>query len=78
MKTAASETAILSVSTEHVKSVQIQCYFWPVFSCIRSEYGDLRSFYRWCHTKYALTETLKLPYCRYFILVGDVSDNFVE
>ena len=26
-----------------VKSVQIQSYFWSVFSCIRTEYGDLRS-----------------------------------
>ena len=26
-----------------VKSVQIRSYFWPVFSCIRTEYGDLRS-----------------------------------
>ena len=26
-----------------VKSVQIRSYFWSVFSCIRIEYGDLRS-----------------------------------
>ena len=26
-----------------VKSVQIWSYFWSVFSCIRIEYGDLRS-----------------------------------
>ena len=26
-----------------VKSVQMRSYFWPVFSCIRTEYGDLRS-----------------------------------
>ena len=26
-----------------VKSVQIRNYFWSVFSCIRTEYGDLRS-----------------------------------
>ena len=26
-----------------VKSVQIRSYFWSVFSCIRTEYGDLRS-----------------------------------
>ena len=24
-----------------MKSVQIRSYFWPVFSCIRTEYGDL-------------------------------------
>ena len=24
------------------KSVQIRSFFWPVFSCIRTEYGDLR------------------------------------
>ena len=24
-----------------MKSVQIQSYFWSVFSCIRTEYGDL-------------------------------------
>ena len=27
----------------YVKSVQIRSYFWFVFSCIRTEYGDLRS-----------------------------------
>ena len=26
-----------------VKSVQMRSYFWSVFSCIRVEYGDLRS-----------------------------------
>ena len=26
-----------------VKSVQIQSYFWSVFSCIRTEYEDLRN-----------------------------------
>ena len=26
-----------------VKSAQIRSYFWSVFSCIRIEYGDLRS-----------------------------------
>ena len=26
-----------------VKSVQIWSFFWSVFSCIRTEYGDLRS-----------------------------------
>ena len=24
-----------------VKSIQIRSYFWSVFSCIRTEYGDL-------------------------------------
>ena len=27
----------------YVKSVQIRSFFWSVFSCIRTEYGDLRS-----------------------------------
>ena len=26
-----------------VKSVQIRSFFWPVFSCIRTEYGELRN-----------------------------------
>ena len=26
-----------------VKNVQIRSYFWSVFSCLRTEYGDLRS-----------------------------------
>ena len=31
-------------STRHcVKSVQIRSYFWSVFSCTRTKYGDLRS-----------------------------------
>ena len=34
----------LFLSSSHcVKSVQIRSYFWAVFSCIRTEYGDLRS-----------------------------------
>ena len=28
-----------SLSTHCVKSVQMRSYFWPVFSCIRTEYG---------------------------------------
>ena len=28
-----------------VKSVQIQSFFWSLFFCIRTEYGDLRSKY---------------------------------
>ena len=33
---------ILQVSKNHcTKSVQIRSSFWPVFSCIRTEYGDL-------------------------------------
>ena len=34
-----------------VKSVQIRSYFWSVFSCIRTEYGDLRSKYRKIRTR---------------------------
>ena len=31
------------LGTRHcVKSVQIRSYFWSVFSCLRTEYGDLR------------------------------------
>ena len=26
-----------------VKSVQIRSYFWSVFSCIRTEYGEIQS-----------------------------------
>ena len=33
-----------NVLQEHcVKSVQIQSYFWSVFSCIRSEYRKIRT-----------------------------------
>ena len=31
-------------SVHYVKSVQIRSIFWSVFSCIRTEYGDLRRF----------------------------------
>ena len=37
-----SET-MKSWTTHCVKSVQIRSYFWSLFSCIRTEYGDLRS-----------------------------------
>ena len=32
-----------ALALHRVKSIQIRSYFWSVFSCIRSEYGDLRS-----------------------------------
>ena len=35
---------LTQVSTRHcVKSVQIQSYFWSVFSCIRTEYRKIRT-----------------------------------
>ena len=34
---------MINVSRHCVKSVQIRSFFWSVFSCIRTEYGDLRS-----------------------------------
>ena len=37
-------TIYINCAKDHcVKSVQIRNYFWFVFSCIRIEYGDLRS-----------------------------------
>ena len=32
---------IFVIKIHCVKSVQIRSYFWSVFSCIRTEYGDL-------------------------------------
>ena len=32
---------IKNLNKHCVKSVQIRSYFWSVFSCIRTEYGDL-------------------------------------
>ena len=37
------EAATLRVYLHCVESVQIRSYIWSVFSCIRTEYGDLRS-----------------------------------
>ena len=34
----------LKVALHCVKSVQIRSFFWSVFSCIWTEYGDLRRF----------------------------------
>ena len=34
---------LLKVYNHDVKSVQIRSFFWSVFSCIRTEYGNLRS-----------------------------------
>ena len=34
-----------------MKSVQIRSYYWSVFSCIRTEYGDSRSKYRKIRTR---------------------------
>ena len=36
-------SSIAQWSSHCEKSVQIRSYFWSVFSCIRTEYGDLRS-----------------------------------
>ena len=30
------------LNIHYLKSAQIRSYFWPVLSCIRTEYGDLR------------------------------------
>ena len=40
-------------SSHWVKSVQIRSFLWFVFSCIRTEYGDLRST-----GKYGLEKTV--------------------
>ena len=37
---------LLNLKEDHcAKSVQIRSFFWSVFSCIRTEYGDLQSIY---------------------------------
>ena len=42
LKAKTFETGLSDLHKMHwVKSVQIWIYFWSVFSCIRSEYGDL-------------------------------------
>ena len=33
----------LNLFPYYLKSVQIRGYFWSIFSCIRTEYGDLRN-----------------------------------
>ena len=40
--TAAHIPGILNVEADH-KSFQKRSYFWSVFSCIRTEYRDLRN-----------------------------------
>ena len=43
------DLAILFFPNHCVKSAQIQSFFWPVFSCIRTEYGDLN-----CKSPYSI------------------------
>ena len=51
------------ISAPHcVKSVQIQSIFWSVFSCIRTEYGDLRSKYPYSVRIQENTDQKKTPY----------------
>ena len=35
--------SISSKVTHRVQTVQMRSFFWSVFSCIRTDYGDLRS-----------------------------------
>ena len=40
-----------------VKSIQIRSYFWPVFSCIWTEYGDLLRLRRFIQSEYRKIRT---------------------
>ena len=65
--TFASCKNIPSTAKSHcVKSVRIQSYFWSVFSCIRTEYGDLRRF----QSEYRKIRTRKTPYLNNFHAVS--------
>ena len=37
------DTKWVNLYQHYAKSVQIRSYFWSVFSCIRTEYGEIRS-----------------------------------
>ena len=37
-----NDLLLFMLSIHRVKTVQIRSYFWSVFSCIRTEYGDLQ------------------------------------
>ena len=38
-----AQSSLIILIIHFLKCVQIRSYFWSVFSCIRTEYGDLRS-----------------------------------
>ena len=59
-----------------VKSVQIRSFFWSVFSCIQTEYGDTGKYgpekTPYLDTFYAMFISIKLEeitYCCFFTLV---------
>ena len=43
-----------------VKSVQIRSFFWSLFSCIQTEYGDLRGKFKYSVRKQEKTDQKKL------------------
>ena len=50
LETGSCETSKMNIFFENIyqnmhcmKSVQTRSYFWSVFSCIRTEYGEIRS-----------------------------------
>ena len=45
-----------------MKVVQIRSYFWFVFSCIRTEYGDLRSVFSCIRTEYSVNFHIQSEY----------------
>ena len=53
---------LTQVSTRHcVKSVQIQSYFWSVFSCIRTEYRKIRTRNNSVFGHFSCSENLLKP-----------------
>ena len=58
----------IKVSEDCVKSIQIRSYFWSVFSCIRTEHGDLRSKFALI-SKLVLIKSYHLP-CALEFLYG--------
>ena len=67
------------IFTQHcVKSVQIRSFFWSVFSCIWTEYGDLRSKYPYSVRMQENTDQKKLRIWTIFTQCKENSLNILK
>ena len=58
----ASET--INYNTKHcVKSVQIRSFLWSVFSCILTEYGEIKKRLQYRCFPVKFTKFLRTPFC---------------
>ena len=68
-----------SVERNHcVKSVQIRSFFWSIFSCIQTEYGDLLRKFLYSVRIQENKDQKKPPYLDTFHVVNELMSSFLR